>query len=122
MEERLDDIAETAAREMGKTLAETKGETLRGIAILRYYAGEGLRKNGDVIPASDAKALMYTTRVPLGVVAVITRWNFPIAISRKRPLLSFTAIQSSSSLLQKRQLRAQKWLHALKRPGCPLAS
>ncbi|XOQ14566.1 MAG: Aldehyde dehydrogenase [Shouchella clausii] len=80
MEERLDDIAETAAREMGKTLAETKGETLRGIAILRYYAGEGLRKNGDVIPASDANALMYTTRVPLGVVAVITPWNFPIAI------------------------------------------
>ncbi|PAD46583.1 alpha-ketoglutaric semialdehyde dehydrogenase GucD [Shouchella clausii] len=80
MEERLDEIAKTAAREMGKTLAETKGETLRGIAILRYYAGEGLRKNGDVIPASDAKALMYTTRVPLGVVAVITPWNFPIAI------------------------------------------
>ncbi|WP_260682050.1 alpha-ketoglutaric semialdehyde dehydrogenase GucD [Alkalicoccobacillus porphyridii] len=80
MEQRIDDIATTASKEMGKTLAETRGETNRGIAILRYYAGEGLRKVGDVIPSTDADALMFTTRVPLGVVGVITPWNFPIAI------------------------------------------
>lgn len=80
MENRLDEIAECATREMGKTLAETKGETARGIAILRYYAGEGMRKMGDVIPSTDAEALMFTSRVPLGVVGVITPWNFPIAI------------------------------------------
>ncbi|MFS8602819.1 aldehyde dehydrogenase family protein [Priestia megaterium] len=80
MEDRLDEIAECATREMGKTLAETKGETARGIAILRYYAGEGMRKMGDVIPSTDAEALMFTSRVPLGVVGVITPWNFPIAI------------------------------------------
>src|SRR5690606_19982471 len=47
---------------------------------LRYYAGEGLRKTGDVIPVTDRNALMYTTRVPLGVVGFITPWNFPVAI------------------------------------------
>lgn len=80
IEENLDDIAETMTREMGKTLPEAKGETSRGVAILRYYAGEGMRKDGDVIPSSDKDALMFTKRVPLGVVGVITPWNFPVAI------------------------------------------
>lgn len=80
LESRLDEIAETATKEMGKTFPEAKGETARGVAILRYYAGEGLRPIGDVIPSTDSEALMFTTRVPLGVVGVITPWNFPIAI------------------------------------------
>jgi alpha-ketoglutaric semialdehyde dehydrogenase len=80
IESRLEEIAETMTREMGKTLPEAKGETARGIAILRYYAGEGMRKIGDVIPSSDNEALMFTTRTPLGVVGVISPWNFPVAI------------------------------------------
>lgn len=80
MEKRLDEIAETMTREMGKTFGESKGETARGIAILRYYAGEGMRKVGDVIPSTDSEGLMFTTRAPLGVVGVITPWNFPVAI------------------------------------------
>ncbi len=80
IEKRVNEIAECATKEMGKTIAETKGETLRGVAILRYYAGEGMRKSGDVIPSTDSEALMFTTRVPLGVVGIITPWNFPIAI------------------------------------------
>jgi acyl-CoA reductase-like NAD-dependent aldehyde dehydrogenase len=80
MERRIEEIGETMTREMGKTLPEAKGETARGVAILRYYAGEGMRKTGDVIPATDAEALMFTTRSPLGVVGAITPWNFPVAI------------------------------------------
>ncbi len=80
LESRIDDIAETMTREMGKTLPEAKGETARGVAILRYYAGEGMRKNGDVIPSSDNEALMFTRRVPVGVVGIVTPWNFPVAI------------------------------------------
>lgn len=80
LESRLDEIAESMTREMGKTLPEAKGETARGIAILRYYAGEGMRKDGDVIPSTDKDALMFTKRTPLGVVGVITPWNFPVAI------------------------------------------
>lgn len=80
LESRADEIAETMTREMGKTLPEAKGETMRGVAILRYYAGEGMRKVGDVIPATDQSALMFTKRVPLGVVGIIAPWNFPVAI------------------------------------------
>ncbi|MBW8351889.1 aldehyde dehydrogenase family protein [Bacillus sp. IITD106] len=80
LESRLDDIAETMTTEMGKTLPEAKGETARGVAILRYFAGEGMRKVGDVIPSTDSEALMFTKRVPLGVVGIITPWNFPVAI------------------------------------------
>ncbi|WP_261133499.1 alpha-ketoglutaric semialdehyde dehydrogenase GucD [Bacillus sp. Marseille-Q3570] len=80
LESRIDEIAETMTKEMGKTFPEAKGETARGVAILRYYAGEGLRSVGDVIPSTDPDALMYTTRVPLGVVGIITPWNFPAAI------------------------------------------
>ncbi|WP_026701878.1 alpha-ketoglutaric semialdehyde dehydrogenase GucD [Salibacterium aidingense] len=75
-----EDIARTMTREMGKTFPEALGETNRGVAILRYYAGEGMRKTGDVIPSSDKDALMHTIRAPLGVVGVITPWNFPVAI------------------------------------------
>ncbi|MFC7062419.1 alpha-ketoglutaric semialdehyde dehydrogenase GucD [Halobacillus seohaensis] len=80
LENNIEDIAETMTREMGKTLPEAKGETNRGVAILRYYAGEGMRSEGDVIPSTDSSALMFSKRVPLGVVGVITPWNFPVAI------------------------------------------
>ncbi|MEI4768782.1 alpha-ketoglutaric semialdehyde dehydrogenase GucD [Psychrobacillus sp. FJAT-51614] len=80
VERNLTEIAETLTKEMGKTLPEAIGETQRGIAILRYYASEGMRKDGDVIPSSDKDALMFTKRTPLGVVGIITPWNFPVAI------------------------------------------
>ncbi|WP_077624658.1 alpha-ketoglutaric semialdehyde dehydrogenase GucD [Sediminibacillus massiliensis] len=80
LEKNVDRIAETMTREMGKTLPEAKGETSRGVAILRYYAGEGMRKVGDVIPSTDSSALMFSKRIPLGVVGAITPWNFPVAI------------------------------------------
>jgi alpha-ketoglutaric semialdehyde dehydrogenase len=80
LESKMNEIAESMTKEMGKTLPEAKGETARGIAILRYYAGEGMRKDGDVIPSTDKDALMFTKRTPLGVVGVITPWNFPVAI------------------------------------------
>src|SRR5690606_31171911 len=63
LERRIDEIAECMTREMGKTFPEAKGETARGVAILRYYAGEGMRSIGDVIPSSDSSALLYTSRV-----------------------------------------------------------
>ncbi|WP_088006849.1 alpha-ketoglutaric semialdehyde dehydrogenase GucD [Indiicoccus explosivorum] len=80
LESKTEYVAEAMTKEMGKTFAEAKGETARGVAILRYYAGEGMRPVGDVIPSTDSEALMFTTRTPLGVVGVITPWNFPVAI------------------------------------------
>ncbi|WP_449540341.1 alpha-ketoglutaric semialdehyde dehydrogenase GucD [Ferdinandcohnia sp. Marseille-Q9671] len=80
LEKKLEDIAKTATLEMGKTLAETKGEVTRAVQILRYYAQEGYRKIGDNIPSGGSQNLLFTTRVPVGVVGIISPWNFPIAI------------------------------------------
>jgi aldehyde dehydrogenase (NAD+) len=77
---RLGDIAAALTREEGKSLAEASGETSRGAMILRYFAGEGLRGVGEVLPSINANTLLYTERVPLGVVGLITPWNFPVAI------------------------------------------
>lgn len=75
-----EEIARLASSEMGKPIGEMRGEVMRGVHILRYYAGEGVRANGSVIPAGEANILQYTKRVPLGTVAIITPWNFPVAI------------------------------------------
>ncbi|HEY8743566.1 MAG TPA: aldehyde dehydrogenase family protein, partial [Chloroflexota bacterium] len=80
LEARVEDVARTMTREMGKTIGEARGESQRGVTILRYFAQEGLREVGLTIPSADARTLMFTTRVPLGPVALITPWNFPVAI------------------------------------------
>ena len=80
LEARADEVAADMTREEGKTLREATGETLRGVAILRYYAGEGAQEIGEVYPSANPQMLLYTTHVPLGVVGIITPWNFPVAI------------------------------------------
>lgn len=80
LQARKDAVAAALTREEGKSLVEAGGETGRGVVLLRYYAGEGLRVGGDVIPSANPNTLFYTERVPLGVVGLITPWNFPIAI------------------------------------------
>lgn len=80
LESHADELARLASREMGKQIGEMRGEAARGVSLLRYYAGEGMRANGNVIPSADTNVLQFTRRVPLGVVAVITPWNFPVAI------------------------------------------
>ncbi len=77
---RQSEVARALTREEGKTIAEATGETGRGVVILRYYAGEGLRVGGDVIPSVNPQILMWTERVSVGVMGLITPWNFPIAI------------------------------------------
>jgi len=77
---RLDDFARTLCREEGKTFAESKGEVLKGIALFEFYAGEGFRLHGKTLPSEMKQTFTYTLRQPLGVVALITPWNFPFAI------------------------------------------
>ncbi|NGY80607.1 aldehyde dehydrogenase family protein (plasmid) [Bacillus megaterium] len=80
LEKAKEEVATLASREMGKPISEMLGEVTRGVNLLRYYAAEGARADGQSVPASDQHVLQYTKRVPLGVVAVITPWNFPVAI------------------------------------------
>ncbi|MFS0823836.1 aldehyde dehydrogenase family protein [Bacillus sp. 1P02SD] len=80
LEKNQTELATLACREMGKPITEMMGEVTRAIHLLRYYAAEGVRSDGELIPASDVNVLQYSKRVPLGVVGVITPWNFPVAI------------------------------------------
>ncbi len=80
LEARADELARLASSEMGKPISEMRGEVTRGVNLLRYYAAEGVRSNGSVIPSADTNVLQYAKRVPLGVVAIVTPWNFPVAI------------------------------------------
>jgi acyl-CoA reductase-like NAD-dependent aldehyde dehydrogenase len=91
IEARHEDIAQAIAREVGKPIAEARGETTRCIVILRFYAGEAVRSIGEVIPAQAEGVLQFTLREPLGVVALITPWNFPAAIPlwKAAPALAF---------------------------------
>lgn len=80
IERNVDTYAAALTREMGKTLREAKGESLRAVQILRFFAGEARRITGETFPSDSAATFLYTLREPVGVVAAITPWNFPIAI------------------------------------------
>lgn len=77
---RADEIGRILAREEGKTLSEATAEVVRAGQTLEYYAAEVLRKKGDLWPSLRQGATVEVTREPVGVVAIITPWNFPIAI------------------------------------------
>ncbi|GIU94357.1 MAG: putative aldehyde dehydrogenase YcbD [Gaiellaceae bacterium] len=80
IEARAERIAQDMTAEMGKPLREARLETLRAAAILRYSAGEAWRPIGELYEPSVPDQRLYTMRRPLGVVGLITPWNFPIAI------------------------------------------
>jgi aldehyde dehydrogenase (NAD+) len=84
-------LAQALAREVGKPIGEARGEVGRCVVILRYYAGEAVRSIGEVVPAQGAGMLQFTLRDPLGVCALITPWNFPVAIPlwKAAPALAF---------------------------------
>ena len=80
LERRAEEIARTITIEEGKPLADSQGEVRRAMNIIEYAAGEGRRMFGYTTPSELANTLAYTVRRPLGIVALITPWNFPIAI------------------------------------------
>ncbi len=77
---RADEIGRALCAEEGKTLAEATGEAMRAADVLRYHAGEGWRLGGASLPSSVPDTRILTVKEPLGIVALITPWNFPIAI------------------------------------------
>lgn len=78
--QRADEIARTLTREEGKIVKEAKGEVLKGISLMEFYAGEGFRMHGKTLPSEARDTFTYTIRRPLGVVGLIAPWNFPWAI------------------------------------------
>lgn len=80
MEAAREELAGLLTREEGKTLGESRGELSRSINICEYIAGQARRMAGETLPSELPNNFVYTVRQPLGVVGIITPWNFPVAI------------------------------------------
>jgi alpha-ketoglutaric semialdehyde dehydrogenase len=120
IESRLDQVAEDMTREEGKTLPEAKGEVKRAVNILRYFGGEGARSFSYQIPSERPNVFCYMMRKPLGVVGLITPWNFPSAIPawKMAPALvaGNTVVIKPASLAP---LSPYRLLEALEQAGVP---
>jgi aldehyde dehydrogenase (NAD+) len=80
MTARKDDLARQMTREMGKVLAETKGDVQEGIDTAYYASSEGRRLFGHTVPSELVNKFNMAMRVPIGVAGIVTPWNFPMAI------------------------------------------
>ncbi|SPE36888.1 Aldehyde dehydrogenase, thermostable [Candidatus Sulfopaludibacter sp. SbA6] len=80
LDKKFEQVSAEMTREEGKTLPEAKGEVRRAINILRYFAGEGSRMPGMLVPSERDRVHMFALRKPIGVTGLITPWNFPSAI------------------------------------------
>ncbi|CAB3799648.1 Alpha-ketoglutaric semialdehyde dehydrogenase [Paraburkholderia ultramafica] len=85
------ELGRLLAREEGKTLPEAIGEVGRAGQIFKFFAGEALRVGGEIVPSVRPGMTVEVTREPLGVIGLITPWNFPIAIPAWKiaPALAF---------------------------------
>ena len=78
LEDNVDELAEILTTEEGKPISSSRGEVARTADMFRYFAGYARRTTGETVPSSDPETFTYTIREPLGVVALVTPWNFPI--------------------------------------------
>ncbi|WP_436348682.1 aldehyde dehydrogenase family protein [Natronorubrum sp. FCH18a] len=120
LEDQKDELTETLTREEGKTLDEAGGEVQRAIDIFYYYAQKASDLGGTVKSSSSTDTELYTKREPLGTVALITPWNYPIAIPawKLAPALAAgnTAVIKPASAAP---TVASKLLEALDEAGLP---
>jgi aldehyde dehydrogenase (NAD+) len=98
LEQRRDEMARLMTREMGKPVKETLGDVQTGIDFGKFVAGEGWRKEGDVVPSALPDKICLTIRQPLGVVGIITPWNFPLAIPAWK---TFAALVAGNTVVLK---------------------
>jgi aldehyde dehydrogenase (NAD+) len=84
-------VTDLVIREVGKPRSEAAGEVARGVAILHYFAQAALLPDGDTLPPASPGALLLARRRPIGVTALVTPWNFPVAIPlwKAAPSLAF---------------------------------
>ena len=77
-------LAQLVVQEQGKVLAEARGEVLYAASFIEWFAEEGKRANGKTIPSTKAGNLILTLKQPVGVIAAITPWNFPLAMLTRK--------------------------------------
>jgi len=117
---RQEEIAECITRENGKTLAESRIEVTAAIKEMDWQIGEGRRLSGETVPVERDGVLAYSIRQPLGVVSVISPWNFPFnVICRKcvpALMVGFTVVLKPASLTPR---TASLFVEALTEAGLP---
>lgn len=120
---RSKELGSLLAREEGKTLAEAIGETVRAAQVFRFFAGEALRVSGEHIASIRDAVDVDISRGPVGVVGIITPWNFPIAIPAWKiaPVLAYgnTVVFKPAALTPG---SAHKLAEIIHEAGCPKAS
>ena len=82
--EHADDIALLISREMGKPLAEARGEVVYGTDFVRWYAEEAVRPGGNLRDVPTGGATLLTRRAPVGLAVLVTPWNFPLAMATRK--------------------------------------
>jgi acyl-CoA reductase-like NAD-dependent aldehyde dehydrogenase len=91
LKERKEQLARLLTSEMGKVIAEARGEVQEAIDMAYYMAGEGRRLFGNTTPSELPNKFAMSVRAPIGVVGLITPWNFPIAIASWKSLPAIVA-------------------------------
>ncbi len=120
LEEHKEELATLMTREMGKVLKETRGDVQTAIDVAKYMAGEGRRAEGETIPSALRDKFCMTIRQPIGLVGIITPWNFPIAIPAWK---TFPALMAGNAVVLKpasdTPLLALKMAELLHQAGLP---
>ncbi|MBB5355301.1 aldehyde dehydrogenase (NAD+) [Anoxybacillus mongoliensis] len=120
LQERKEQMARLLTMEMGKVIEEARGEVQEGIDMAFYMAGEGRRLFGDTTPSELPNKFAMSVRAPIGVVGLITPWNFPIAIATWK---SFPAIVAGNAVVWKPALEtpimAQQLAQIFEQAGLP---
>jgi aldehyde dehydrogenase (NAD+) len=120
LERRQEELAQLMTREMGKVLKETRGDVQIAIDVAKFMAGEGKRAEGETVPSALPNKMCLTLRHALGVVGIITPWNFPIAIPAWK---AFPALMAGNAVVLKpasdTPLLALKLAEVLEEAGLP---
>lgn len=120
LERRQEELAQLMTREMGKILKETRGDVQIAIDVAKFMAGEGRRAEGETIPSALPDKMCLTLRHPVGIVGIITPWNFPIAIPAWK---AFPALLAGNAVVLKpasdTPLLALKLAEVLQEAGLP---
>ena len=98
LEQHKQELATLMTREMGKILRETLGDVQTAIDVAKYVAGEGRRAEGETIPSGLRNKSCMTIRHPVGIVGIITPWNFPMAIPAWKTI---PALQAGNAVILK---------------------
>jgi len=120
LEQQKEELATLMTREMGKVLKETRGDVQIAIDVAKFIAGEGRRAEGETLPSAFADKFCMTVRHPLGIIGIITPWNFPIAIPAWK---TFPALLAGNAVILKpasdTPLLALKMAELLHEAGLP---